>query len=240
MALGFYKEKGAAIELPHFPISLSVFLVVENGICAAWELMRNNPRAGFNLLDATEDVVTHELYERLYDEVFHKGVVEGFDRELLAAITRESKVRNYDKTKLDKMPDLLFRLVDRPRVEYPSQDWLFIENKPVDSDHSVGAHYCDKGIARFVKGEYAWTMTNALMIGFSRSGYTILPKLTDALKAQPKEIPTFDYPHPCSRSKAGLASEAVHISRHGRTFKYVETEQPAPPITIRHLWLKRD
>src|SRR5271163_4413996 len=47
MALGFYKEKGTAIELPHSPISLSVFLVVENGICAAWELMRNNPRAGF-------------------------------------------------------------------------------------------------------------------------------------------------------------------------------------------------
>jgi hypothetical protein len=240
MALGFYKEKGTAIGLPHSPISLSVFLVVESGICAAWELMRNNPRIGFNLLNATEDVVTHELYERLYDEVFHKGLVEGFDRELLADITRESKVRNYDKTKLDKMPDLLFRLVDRPRVEYPSQDWLFIECKPVDSDHAVGAHYCDKGIVRFIKGEYAWTMSNALMIGYSRSSYTILPKLTDALKARPKEIPTLDYPRPCSRSKTDLVSEVVHISRHERTFEYVETEKAAPAITIRHLWLKRD
>lgn len=237
MAFEFYKDR--RIELPHPPISLAMFLVIENGIRAAWELMRENPRPGFDLSNATEDVITHELYERLYDEVFNRDVVAGFNRELLTTITRESKVRNYDGAKLDKMPDLLFGLVERPPVEYPSQDWLFIECKPVDCGHAAGGHYCDKGIIRFVKGEYAWTMTSALMVGYTREGYTILPKLSDALQARPNKIPTLDQPRPCRHSKGDSVSEAVHISKQGRTFKYVETEQSAPAITIRHLWLKR-
>jgi hypothetical protein len=239
MAIGFYSKEGTVPELPHPAISLPVFLVVENGIRAAWELMRTSPRAGFDLLRDDEDVVTHELYERLYDDVFNRNVVEGFDRELLTVVTREAKVRNYDGAHLDKMPDLLFGLVDRPNVFRLTQDWLFVECKPVDSGHSAGVHYCGKGIIRFVRGEYAWAMTSALMVGYARTGYTILPKLTDALTASAM-IHTLDYPYQCRRSRSGQNSEVVHISRHERTFTYVETRRPAAAITIRHLWLKRD
>lgn len=239
MAVGFYAEKGTAPELPHPAISLPVFLVVENGIRAAWELMRTTPRAGFDLLREVEDVVTHELYERLYDEVFNKSVVEGFDRELLTVVTRESKVRNYDGAHLDKMPDLLFGMVDRPSVLRATQDWLFVECKPVDLTHSAGVHYCGKGIIRFVKGEYAWAMTSALMVGYARPGYTILPKLTDALEAS-SIIDTLDHPYQCPSSKSGTSSDVVHITNHARTFSYIETKRPAKAITIRHLWLRRD
>ncbi|OLE54055.1 MAG: hypothetical protein AUG51_10130 [Acidobacteria bacterium 13_1_20CM_3_53_8] len=237
MALGFY---GGARKLPHPPVSLSVFLVVENGIRAAWELMRTDPRPGFDLLTAVEDEVTHELYQRLYDEVFNKNVVEGFDRQLLTDITRESKVRNYDGTNLDKMPDLIFGLVDRPNVFRFSQDWIFVECKPVDSSHSVGFYYCGKGIIRFIKGEYAWAMTSALMVAYTRTGYTVIPKLTNALQASSTDMHTLDFPYQCRKSKAGPSSEVVHITRHSRTFIYIETKRPAEAITIRHLWLKRD
>jgi hypothetical protein len=239
MSLGFYTGEGRMPGLPHPPISLSVFLVVENGIRAAWELMRTDPRPDFDLLTEVEDVVTHELYERLYDEVFNKNVVEGFDRQLLTVVTRESKVRNYDGAHLDKMPDLLFGFVDRPNVFKLSQDWLFVECKPVDLSHSAGVHYCGKGIIRFVRGEYAWAMTSALMVGYCRSGYTVVPKLSDAL-ASSTDICTLDPPHKCRSSKSGSSSEVVYITRHARTFVYVETRKPAKAITIRHLWLKRD
>ncbi len=169
MGLEFYRQGVERAELPHPPISLSMFLVVEEALCVAWGYLRTHPRSGFDLLTANEDVVTQELYERLYEEVFNKGVVDGFDRQLFTVITRESKVRNCDGAKLDKMPDLLIGLSDRVNVFKLSQDWLFIECKPVDSDHSAGVHYCDKGIARFVFGEYAWAMRCALMIGYARN-----------------------------------------------------------------------
>ena len=239
MGLAFYEEGVAGDKLPHPLISLSIFLVVEEALCVAWDYLRTRPRPGFNLLSEVEDVVTQELYERLYDDVFNKSVVDGFDRQLFPDITREPKVRNYDGSSLDKMPDMLIRLFDRG-VFIPSQDGLFIECKPVDPDHSAGVHYCNKGIIRFVRGEYAWAMTSALMIGYVRDGYSISPKLTKALEEHGKEVSTIALPYPCQLSKPGKNNEVVHVSQHLRTFNYVETRQQAPAITLRHLWLRRD
>jgi hypothetical protein len=238
MALGLYNQK-IDIELPHPSIGLPVLLVVEEAVRVAWNIIRQSARASFDLLNATEDVITHELYEALNDKVFNKGLVKGFNRELFTTITRESKVRNYNSTVLDKMPDLLIGLIDRT-VYFPSQDWIFIECKPVNATHSAGKYYCDKGIIRFVGGDYAWTMTSALMIGYVSGGYTINPKLVDALQKRKQEITTLNNIEPCNKSIACPASETVHISQHTRTFTYVETGQKAPAITIRHLWLKRD
>jgi len=235
MAYGVYREK---LQLPHPPISLRVFLIVEMALRTTWKLMRENPRPEFNLNNADEDIVTHELYECLYDEVFKNRLVEGFDRQLFADFRREPKIRNYDGTHLDKMPDLFFCLLERPIVKLPSQDGLYTECKPVDSDHTVGHHYCDKGIIRFTRGHYAWTMTSALMIGYVQQGYSITPKLVNALKKS-KTITTIDLPIPCHRSSATECSEATHVTRHTRSFSYMETGEASPPITIRHLWLMR-
>jgi len=202
--------------------------------------MRDEPRGNFKLSEGEEDDVTLELHERLYDEVFCKGLVPGFNTEVFASVGREPKIRNFNRLHPDKMPDLFVQFVDRPVGVLYSQHGIFIECKPVDAAHTVGAHYCDKGIIRFIRGDYAWTMTEALMIGYARKGYTILPKLPEALSSRAKQIPTLVAPKPCGRSKVGLENERVHFSRHERTFKYVENGKAAPPITIRHLWLKRD
>src|SRR5262245_38103918 len=101
MAQGFYEEN---LELPHPPISLPVFLIVEAALRAAWDLMRTKPNPNLQLLSEDEDPVTCELCERICNEVFNRGVVEGFDRNLFGKPTRESKVKNCDGKKVDKMP----------------------------------------------------------------------------------------------------------------------------------------
>ena len=184
--------------------------------------------------------MTHQLHETLFDVVFKRELVDGFNKLVFTIGTRGAELRNFDGSKRDLKPDLLVGFITRPNVLYPTQDWLFIECKPVDSDHTVGAEYCNEGLIRFIRGDYAWTMTSALMVGYVRSGYTILPKLPDALASRIKKIPKLDTPQPCQRSQAGPANEVVHITRHERTFKYVENGKAAPAIIIRHLWLKRD
>lgn len=238
MAQGFYDKE--QLGLPHPPISLSVFLVVEAALRAAWELMRTKPSTNFQLLSEDEDPVTWQLCERLCNEVFNRGVVEGFDRFLFGKPTRDTKISNFDGAKRDMMPDLLIDLVDRPVVRIPAQDWFFIECKPVQSGRSAGAHYCDRGIIRFVRGDYAWAMPNALMVGYVTTDYTISTKLTAALKQRRTKLPTTILPKPCSCSPRTKWSEPTHITQHDRTFNYIETGQPAPAITLRHLWLKRD
>ena len=107
MGYRFYEDVPASVELPHPPISLAVFLVVEEAFCAAWEKLRTIPRVGCDLLVADEDVVTQELYEVLYDEVFGKNTVDGFNHELFTTVTRESKVRNYDRLCIKLLPSLV-------------------------------------------------------------------------------------------------------------------------------------
>lgn len=236
MGLGIFKK----IQLPHPEISLSIFLVVEKALCVAWDRLKKYPRSGFDLLSATEDKITHALQKLLFDEVFDKGFVPGFDRQVFTVITRDSKVNNYDGTKQDLMPDILIGLVNRGNILFSSQDWIFIECKPVDAQHTTGQHYCDMGIIRFVRGDYAWTMTNAMMVGYARNGFTLPNKLEKALKKRGNSLPTTTYPSPCNKPKPGQNCEIVHSTEHPRNFQYLETGQPAPDITIRHLWLKRN
>lgn len=229
-------------ELPHKQLPWQACIIVEQAIVRAWQWMIDKPQHGFDLHTALENGVTHQLHETLFDVVFKKELVDGFNKDVFTIGTRGAELRNFDGNKRDLKPDLLVGFVTRPSVAYPTQDWLFIECKPVDDDHTVGKHYCNKGIIRFIEGDYAWTMTSALMIGYARSGYTILPKLPNALASasRTKMIPTLTAPQPCKRSKASLTNEVVHVSQHQRTFKYVENGKAAPAITIRHLWLKRD
>lgn len=227
-------------ELPHPPLPLAYLRIVEAAITVAWRILREKQRPGFDLGSAVENLITHELNEVLCDEVFAEGLVEGFRRDLFDVPTRGQEVRSFDRGHLDKKPDLLIRLVDRPDVARFSQDGLFIECKPVDARHPAGSCYCDKGLTRFVNGEYAWAMQEAMMLGYAREGYTISPKLEDALRRRAGKIPTDSFPAPCPHSVAASFSEAVHVSQHGRGFRYLETGTQAPAITIRHLWLKRD
>ena len=101
MSHGFYQEEEPG--LPHPAISLSIFLVVEAALRAAWQMMRTNPSQNFQLRREDEDPVTCELCERLCNEVFNRGVVEGFDRILFSKPTRESKVKNFNGKNIDKI-----------------------------------------------------------------------------------------------------------------------------------------
>jgi hypothetical protein len=240
MTLEMFEESNEGIRLPHPPLSLRLHLLVEAAICAAWELMTNRGRTGFDLQTAHEDTVTLELYERLYDEVFNKGMVDGFDREVFASVRREPKVRNFNGRNPDKMPDLLVDFIDRPAGVMNSQHGLFIECKPVDRKHPAGSAYCDKGLIRFVRGDYAWAMQSAMMVGYARAGYSLVPKLSEALASNRKEpIPTSFGPETCPRTRTTAFAEQVAISKHQRTFSYVENDLPAGVIVIRHLWLRR-
>lgn len=239
MALGFYEEQEPVL-LPHPEIPLPVLLVVERALCAAWDIVRGHPRDGFDLLTAEEDSITLELYEALFDRVFKSGVVEGFDANLFSTVEREPKVRNHNYDHPDKMPDLLVRLVGRPDGIRISQDGLFIECKPVDSAHPIRGHYCGKGLIRFVVGDYAWAMANAMMVGYTRRGYTVSAKLIPVLRDWPDSTSACKALRTCSHSKATPTSEAVFLTDHPRTFKYPQTERPAPAIRVRHLWLSRD
>ncbi len=218
-----FEATNEGIRLPHPKLSLRLHLVVEVAICAAWTLMTNRGRVGFDLQTANEDTVTHELYERLYDEVFDKGVVGGFDRQVFASIRREPKVRNFDGRNPDKMPDLLVEFIDRPAGVMNSQHGLFIECKPVDRKHPAGSAYCDEGLIRFTRGDYAWAMQSAMMVGYARGGLFpcpqafrgpgLQPQRTDSDLVWPGVLSTNGGDGVCRAGRNFQAPAHVHLRR---------------------------
>ncbi len=240
MTYGFYRDEDA--ELPHKPIPLAIYLIVEDALRVSWQRLKSRINPRIDIRSADEDDVTHDFYQVILDEVFNKGFVEGFDVEHFSIVTREAKLRNYNGEHLDKMPDLLVGMAGRTEsdLRYRSQDWLFIECKPIDADHSVGVHYGAKGIARFIRGDYAWTMTSALMVGYAGSGYTLDPKLEETLRRRGKEFEVMEMPKFCPHTSKSFGGDPVCTTKHKRTFQYQENGKPAPQIALRHLWLMRN
>lgn len=239
MAHGFFSDD-SALPLPHPPIPWPLLLKIEEAIVVAWGLLRDQPREGFDLKTAEENEITHKLQIALFDRVLRDRKVTGFDRQVFTPGTRGTEVQNFDGTRRDMKPDLLIGFVGRPEVRVPTQDYLFIECKPVGPKHDVTRHYCRKGISRFIKGEYAWTMTEALMVGYASSGHNGITDLKKVMGHCAEEFGLLGDLSLCGRAIRTLFDKPVCVTRHVRQFKYVETKIPAPVIVLRHLWLNRD
>jgi len=246
MAIGIFRIAG--VRLPHPPIPLHLLLIVEQALAEAWKRLKRNPPAGFNIATATEDVITFYLHQVLVNDIYRRRQVPGFSRETFNRPEREPKVCSFNLSSIDKMPDLRVDLVDRPNVTLLTDDGIFIECKPIDAAHSVPAHYCRRGIRRFVSGEYGWAMSEGMMVAYvapSHRGPRAAPlasltaALTTSQQTTPDEFATTQLPSACPLATARHASIVAWTTRHRRQFNYVQTGGSAPELLLRHLWLIR-
>lgn len=226
--------------LPHPRLDLPVILLIRRVLLRAFELLREQK---YNLAAATEDQVTAALRSTIESNLRQSGEVPGFDKRRFEAVIRQGQWANYDGTRLTKTPDLFFKLRDdesEPRPVLSEFEGLFIEAKPVDSTHPVGSKYCDDGLIRFVRGDYAWAMQEAMMLAYARDGRTIAKQLIPEMaKAdRMKSLATVQLPKGCLATAAAACSEAeaVHISQHRRDFPWPADKGPATDITVYHLW----
>jgi hypothetical protein len=222
------RERG--FSLPHPPVSVAVFRTLEDSIVAAWEILHTAPPRPFNPEIAKEVDFTTHMHEVLEDHLLDSNEVEGFTGEVFSSIKRP-EVRNYDGKKTSKKPDIVAFLADRPNVKR-SQDGIFIECKPVDGAHSLLTDYCDEGIARFIVGDYARAMTEALMVGYNTIHEKPSVALAKPFAQRVNKVRAFGQPRDCNRS---AHKPPVAITRHKRSFPL--RGRQAPAITLRHLWL---
>jgi len=226
--------------LPHPLVGLPVILLIRRVLLRAFELLR---KEGFDFVGSNEDYVTAALRSTIENNLRQSGDVPGFDKRKFETVIRQGQWTNYDGTRLAKTPDLFFKLRDdsaEPRPVLSEFEGLFIEAKPVDKSHSVGSKYCDDGMIRFVRGDYAWAMQEAMMLGYVRGGKTITKDLIPAMAKSPREtsLGIVQLPQPCTPSAAAACSgtEAVHVSQHRRDFLWPHDKGQATDIKVYHLW----
>ena len=163
--------------------------------------------------------------------------VSEFDGRRFGRIQCGPEVRNHDGSRR-VVPDLLIILLKRERYTIlPSQDGLFVECKPVDGKHAVGAHYCERGIRRFVDGEYAWAMQDGLMVGYVRGGRSVAKDLTPILLEEQRHA-RMGSPNAPSAIKvnASESTEPLQVTVHRRNFVWPGGGGTATAIRLFHSW----
>lgn len=234
----FTRRPAARFVVPHSPLGERWLLVVHAAVTTAFHIIRER---GFDLRNAGENVITNNLEGVLMNDLLNRGTVEGFDRQFFGPVTRGSEVENYNGEKISKKPDLVFHLQRENSLWDRRQDAIFAECKPVDRDHSLSANYCafgtDRvGVERFVIGDYAWAMHEAMMIGYVRDGFRIDPHLVESF-ADPKRHKSLGSPtRPMSILTDCEGSEPLHQTRHERLFTWKENGRLATSITLYHSW----
>ena len=119
----------------------------------------------------------------------------------------------------------------------PEYDALFVECKPVDSTHPGGSKYCDDGLIRFVRGDYAWAIQEGMMLAMAEPlPITLFPPWT--CPERRTSLATVQLPQACYARDAtsGDQAEPVHSSKHRRDFTWLDDKGKATDITIYHLW----
>lgn len=171
------------------------------------------------------------LMEARLNLLIEKGALWG---QLVNSVARGKESVSFDGSHIEKRPDLCIYLSDR-RQRFP----LVVEAKVLDAAASKTVKlYCDKGVRRFVEGEYAWSNQEAIMIGYVRDGSSIdgqlRPFLSKAMNASPPSYLVEQLPAHAGSGPLDLAS-----TRHGRGFVYGAQLPPNSPgaIDIWHLWL---
>ncbi len=232
MAVGFFTN-GIEFKLPHPPVPDRTMLLLCNVIKRAWQLLIERPPTKFDLKSADEDTITQVLVEIVENRLRRSGEIAGFDTARFGKVSREPKITNVDKKHPDKMPDIFFDLRRDQYSILSDQDGLFVECKPIDGKHPIVSCYCKKGLERFVIGDYAWAMQNALMVGYVNSDPSFA-KLATALNnvKETAALNTIDH--------AEINKFKIYRSRHRRCFEWPGNHSQACQISVAHIWLDRN
>lgn len=231
------------IEPPYPPWPTETVAIVEEAIRVAARQVRRS-KAGRKPKVIHENDLTLRLHHAL-DRLLESGAMPGFTDDVFERPRRGEEVANYSGKAISKKPDLAFYRQRNPAgVTDRRYDGWFCECKILDASHPL-RDYVRDGIMRFVKGDYAWAMPAAQMIGYVRLSFG------SDRRAEARLLPYMGrkYGQGDKRTYAAIArlranrvpteltgDPPVFATRHGRRFKLANGAKPGD-IELRHLWL---
>lgn len=237
---GFYSIQSATTgHLPFSPIPPQHIRAILEAFRLAWSefLAEPEPHGIGDVSDAKEVPISEALLRVLC--TIHnakKPPIPIFSDEFQIPIS-DASLRNFDGTKLITKVDFCFR----PKINpYPGRNvdqyGLFVEAKPIDGGQLH--NYMKKGLVKFLRGDYAWAMTQGMMVAYVSPPGRRLP---DALEAYFKRLgnaKSFGIQRPPKGWAADRHNPRPCLTVHKRTWSYPPPNTNTPgDIEIIHLWL---
>lgn len=225
--------------LPFDDYSDAVKRVICNALRAAWNMLCDEvakEKRDVNALD--EDSIT-VLYKEILNRIrtSNPPPVPGFTQLMFETVARDATVVSFDGKSMEKKPDLVFRTVSTSPGE-PCNEYrgIFVECKIVSSTRSI-ENYADKGMLRFVAGEYSWAMRSGIMVCYCREAYTLANCLVPTMRARQKIKSDAFHANILPKRISSLGNKPpAYVSRHKRAWSYRTGGMPGP-ISLVHLWL---
>ena len=215
-------------DLPLAPISEDKLIILAECLCQAFNDIRKSH--AYVVGNGSETEVSILMQARL--NTLHQD--NRLWAHLVSHVGRGNEYCSYDGSHIEKRPDLSIILTNLDR-RFP----LVVEAKILNvADSKSVSLYCNKGIKRFVQGEYAWGNQEAFMIGYVRDGSTIGMTLIPFLLEHSNRL---SLNHLVQNQTILPISSTCDIEKtiHERKFTYGNRQPPHEPgpITLWHLWL---
>ena len=233
--------------LPHQPMDIRLLIAIEEGIRCAWKIIVGDEAKHTEMLDTKckEVDITVDL-EFALDRALQEASCSVFTDLHFVAPKRGVECVNFNGERLEKRPDLMFCLKDRrPGIDLSNYDAVFAECKVVDTKSSKNmGWYVKGGLSKFVQGDYAWAMPDALMIAYVRTTQKLPESLTEYFSKKTGGIfnsvvyNLIEEPKICKQSNSRTIYRVCR-TQHERHWGYPPDGKRNPGnITIRHLWLE--
>jgi hypothetical protein len=222
-------ELTRGIDLPLLPLHQEHLRVILDALSTAWADLRE--RHAPTLFQEDEPAINALMETRLLALLDQDPLWA----QMVRAVARGRETMSFDGAHLEKRPDLSVYLTCR-NPAFP----LSVECKIIDeANGKTGKFYCEKGVSRFLTGEYAWAAKEAVMVGYVRDKSTIASTLAPLFIAA---ISGGAHPYASegALSSVGVPPPDLANSTHARRFRYPLRKPPNDDpgtIALWRLWL---
>lgn len=240
------EDTAPAIPYRDFPDLLKE--AIEDALREAWKTVPIEAVAqGIPLDDADETPINRLLRDELEKlRTDPSRPIPQFNDEVFQCITESEGLPDCTGKPFDEntgKPDFMIRPIKPPAGVARSGTYgMYVECKIIERGHKsrTVASYCREGILRFVKGDYAWVMSSAMMVAYLRRSKASAPhslaKYLMESTAEDFEVETYPQLNPL---RTNQNPPHAYQSKHRRSTALVgHLKRPIGPIEITHLWFE--
>ena len=220
-------ELTRGVDVPIEPIGSDMLSLIVEAIAEAWEHVRTTYPDKVVL--AEEPEISALLISRLNASLNWNLPLS----LVVSSVHRGSESISFNGAKFEGRPDLVFTL-----TKWDKRFNLVGESKIIDLPKGkTAALYRNKGIQRFVDGEYAWGTKEGLVVAYVRCGSKLEHTLLDSLSEYAGMNCSASAMH--TATKPPVQPGTLGTSTHGRKFSYAHQTASVPgEIELWHLWLE--
>ena len=219
---------------PHPQYDMAVMRLIIKAIRRAWipiALEEHHASVG----QERDEVPLNSAMAEELDALRRSRNLPGFSSDLFETVVVDAPVKDYLGNRISSRPDITLRLRDiRPGVANHWVDAIYIECKRIRQSSNIG-NYFSSGMKKFLDGQYAWAVQQAIMIGYVETSQELPDALHDRLCRldMPKTAQLVPYKNKLVRPSG---KPYAAFTTHHRTWKHENDDLPGD-IELTHVWL---